>query len=89
MTMTAVDPVPVTWGKPKRVKLWLPLPLSVLWVLLAPFAMVLSLFAWAAPPRYRVNGPRAAIAIGATLFALSGTLIEVRCDEADIFILIF
>ena len=74
---------------PKRTRLWLPLPLSFLWLLLSPFAMVLSLFAWVAPPRYRVNGPAAAIAIGAALFALSGTLIEVKSADADIFILIF
>ena len=73
----------------KRTRLWLPLPLSFLWLLLSPFALVLSLFAWVAPPRYRVNGPAAAIAIGSALFALSGTLIEVKSADADIFILIF
>jgi hypothetical protein len=87
MTMIASEASQL--APPKRVRLWLPLPLSFLWVLLAPFAMILSLFAWVAPPRYRVNGPLAAIRIGALLFSLSGTLIEVKSAEADIFILIF
>ena len=73
----------------KRFRLWLPLPLTIVWVLLAPFALFLSLFAWAAPKPYRVNGPLAAIAIGGLLFSLSGTIIEVRDDQTDIFILIF
>jgi polyferredoxin len=87
MTMTVADHS--TSAPVRRTRLWLPLPLSFLWVLLAPFAMVLSLFAWVAPPRYRVNGPAAAIAIGSALFALSGTLIEIKSPDADIFILIF
>ena len=89
MTMTAADPVAVTPARPRRTRLWLPLPLTIVWVLLAPFAMILSLFAWIAPPPYRVNGPLAAIAIGSALFALSGTLIEIKSADADIFILIF
>jgi hypothetical protein len=72
----------------KPLRLWLPLPLTVVWVLLCPAAMVLSLFAWVAPQPYRVNGPAAALAIGGVLFALSGTLIEVKSRDADIFILI-
>jgi hypothetical protein len=87
MTMTVDDHS--TSAPVRRTRLWLPLPLSFLWVLLAPFAMVLSLFAWVAPPRYRVNGPAAANAIGSALFALSGTLIEIKSPDADIFILIF
>jgi hypothetical protein len=87
MTMIASESAPV--AAPRRVRLWLPLPLSVLWLLLAPFAMILSLFSWVAPARYRVNGPLAAIRIGVLLFSLSGTLIEIKSAEADIFILIF
>ena len=49
---------------------------------------VISLFAWVAPRPYRVNGPAAALAIGGVLFALSGTRIEVKNRDADIFILI-
>jgi hypothetical protein len=87
MTMIASDAAPV--APRKRARLWLPLPLSFLWLLLAPFAMILSLFTWVAPPRYRVNGPLAAIRIGVVLFSLSGTLIEIKSADADIFILIF
>jgi hypothetical protein len=74
----------------KRVRLWLPLPLTIVWVLLSPFAMILSVMTWWLPPKYGpLRGPKAAIAIGALLFALSGTIIEVRDDRTDIFILIF
>lgn len=75
--------------EPRQVRLWLPAPLSILWVLLAPFAIFLSLFAVLAPPRYRVNGPEAAVVFGLILFSLSGTRIEVKSPAADIFILIF
>ena len=88
MTLTVADHPEAPARRPRRTRLWLPLPLTILWVLLAPFAMILSLFAWIAPPPYRVNGPVAAIAIGSALFALSGTLIEIRSADADIFILI-
>jgi len=87
--MTLIADQPTAVAPRKRTRLWLPVPLSFLWLLLSPFALVLSLFAWVAPPRYRVNGPAAAIAIGSALFALSGTLIEVKSADADIFILIF
>ena len=88
MSLTTAETSPLA-NAPKRTRLWLPLPLSFLWLLLSPFALILSLFAWVAPQRYRVNGPAAAIAIGSALFALSGTLIEVKSADADIFILIF
>jgi hypothetical protein len=76
--------------KTKRTKLWLPLPLTIVWVLLSPFAMILSVLTWWLPAKYGpLRGPKAAIAIGGLLFALSGTIIEVRDDRTDIFILIF
>lgn len=82
--VTAVEPE--SPARPYR--LWLPLPLTIVWVLLAPAAMVVSMFAWVVPKPYRVNGPAAALAIGGVLFALSGTRIEVKTRDADIFILI-
>ena len=94
MTMDTIAP-PVSEPTPgaartKRVRLWLPLPLTIVWVLLSPFAMILSVLTWWLPAKYApIRGPRAAIAIGALLFALSGTLIEVRDERTDIFILIF
>ncbi|MDB5453013.1 MAG: hypothetical protein JWO33_1591 [Caulobacteraceae bacterium] len=85
--------IPIESARPARPRegfkrIWLPLPLSVLWVLLAPFAIVLSLFAGLAPPRYRINGPLAAVQIGVALFALSGTRIEIRNARVNVFILI-
>jgi hypothetical protein len=74
----------------RRARLWLPLPLTIVWVLLAPFALILSLFTWWLPDRYApLRGPRAAIAVGYLLLSLSGTIIEVRDDRTDVFILIF
>ncbi|CAN5315832.1 hypothetical protein BH11PSE2_BH11PSE2_00500 [soil metagenome] len=73
----------------KKIRLWLPLPVSVLWALLAPFALLLSPLLYLAPRGYRLNGPEAAWRIGAVLFALSGTRIEIRSRDADILILVF
>jgi hypothetical protein len=90
--MSAVVPMapaaPVAAYDAPQTRIWLPLPLSVLWVVLAPFALLLSLFAWVAPSPYRINGPLAAATVGAFLFSLSGTVVEVRNPRADIFILI-
>jgi hypothetical protein len=89
MNVMALDQAPVP-ARRKRTKLWLPLPLTIVWVLLAPLALILSLFSWWLPDRFApFRGPRAAIAIGALLLSLSGTIIEVRDDRTDIFILIF
>jgi hypothetical protein len=85
----AVRPRHVELYGPRRLRLWLPLPLSLLWVLLAPFAIFLSLFAGLAPRRYRIDGPTAAWRIGEVLFALSGTVIEIKSRSTDIFIRIF
>ena len=81
-------PVEVTPVR-ERMRLWLPLPLSLLWALLAPFAVFLSLFAGLAPRPYRIDGPKAAWRIGAVLFALSGTMVEIKHGSTDIFIRIF
>ena len=90
MTLTpSTAPAPAS-TKSKRTRLWLPLPLTIVWVLLAPFALFLSLLTWWLPPKYGpLRGPPGAIAIGSMLLSLSGTIIEVRDDHTDIFILIF
>ena len=86
--VTMPPPAPVAEYEVPQTRIWLPLPLSVLWMVLAPFALLLSLFAWVAPSPYRINGPLAAATVGAFLFSLSGTVVEVRNRRADIFILI-
>jgi hypothetical protein len=88
--MTLEPASPPAPSRIKRTRLWLPLPLTVVWVLLAPFALFVSLLTWWLPPKYGpLRGPPGAIAIGSLLLSLSGTIIEVRDDHTDIFILIF
>ncbi|HZZ90191.1 MAG TPA: hypothetical protein VFE13_17815 [Caulobacteraceae bacterium] len=63
-------------------RLWL--PLTPLWVLLAPFALLATPLLLAAPPLRGVRPFRAAFGIGAALFALSGTVIDVQTPDAEI-----
>lgn len=82
------------------VKLWL--PLTPLWVLLAPFALLLAPLLWLLPPllpnRRGARAVRAAVAVrpfrtafalGAVLFALSGTVVDVDTPDAVVRIRIF
>ena len=68
-----------TEARPVRVRLWL--PTTVFFALLAPFALALSPLLLLAPTRYRL-GPHTALAVGAVLFSLSGTHIEVEAPDA-------
>ena len=61
------------------VRLWL--PLTPLFVLLAPFALLLALLGYLVPPRWRPDPFFAAFAIGALLLALGGT--DILIDTAD------
>lgn len=62
-----------------HVRLWL--PTTVIFALLAPFALALSPLLLLAPTGYRL-GPHTALAVGAVLFSLSGTHIEVEAPDA-------
>ncbi|MFL5297121.1 MAG: hypothetical protein ACJ798_12140 [Phenylobacterium sp.] len=64
------------------VRLWL--PLTPLFLLLAPFALVLALFGYLVPPRWRPDPILAALAIGALLLALSGSDILVDTPDAHV-----
>jgi len=91
---------PRTAHKRTVVRLWL--PLTPLWVLLAPFALLLAPALCLAPrllpdrPRARaaraagvVRPYRTAFALGAVLFALSGTVVDVDTPDALVRIRIF
>lgn len=82
---------PPSQAEPTRVGLWL--PLSPLFLLLAPavllIALVLTPFARLAPRRLRVAPLPAAIALGRTLLSLSGTHVRVDCRDADVRIRIY
>jgi hypothetical protein len=61
------------------VRLWL--PLTPLWLILSPVAILFAPLLTLAPQARGIRPFRAAFAIGAALFALSGT--EVDVDTAD------
>jgi hypothetical protein len=69
-----------------HVSLWV--PTTVIFALLAPFALALSPFLLLAPPRYRL-GPHTVLAFGAVLFALSGTHVDVDTPDARVRIQLF
>ncbi|HXQ14594.1 MAG TPA: hypothetical protein VN814_08250 [Caulobacteraceae bacterium] len=74
-------------ARPVSISLWL--PLTPLWVLLAPFALLLAPLLSLSREMRGVNPYRAAITIGAVLFALSGTRVHVEAPGANIRIRIF
>src|SRR5690349_10469144 len=80
-------PAPATppRSRPKTViRLWA--PLTLLFWLLAPFALLLALiaapFMVAAPARYRINPLAAAFGVGRLLLALGGTHVRVETRDA-------
>jgi len=66
------------------VRLWL--PLTPLWVILAPFALALCPLLLFAPHTRGLNPFRVATALGRTLFALSGTYVDVESPDAVVLI---
>jgi|HubBroStandDraft_2_1064218.scaffolds.fasta_scaffold138094_2 hypothetical protein len=69
------------------VRLWL--PLTPLWLILSPFAILAAPLLLLAP-RMRVRRPfRAVFALGRTLLALSGTVVDVDTPDALVRIRIF
>ena len=75
---------------PKRrvvVRLWL--PMTVIFLLLAPFALLLAPLGYFAPPRYRPRPFATVLGIGQLLLSLSGTVVHVDTREALVSIRIF
>jgi hypothetical protein len=73
--------------KPVRLRLWL--PLTPLFWLLSPFALLLAPFIWIAIPQRPRNPYTAAFALGGVLVSLGGTVIDIRAPGARLFIRIF
>lgn len=73
-------------ARPKRrpftLRLWL--PVSILFLLLAPFAALALPVLWLAAPLGRRNWAPALFSIGAVLMALHGTRIEVRASHVNL-----
>ena len=76
-------------AKPKKVRIWLWLPLTPIWLVLAPFALIAAPLVKLAPRCRNVRAYRGAFAIGGLLLALSGTTVRVQARHAHIDIRIF
>ena len=83
-------PKPANAPGHRRVVIRLWLPLSLLFLLLAPFALLLSPLGYFAPPPYRSRNPiLAALIIGRLLMSLGGTEVDVDTPDARVHIRIF
>ena len=69
-------------GERARVRLWL--PLSALFVLLSPFALLLALIAFLPASLFGVNSLAVAYRLGVLLMSISGTLVEVEAADASV-----
>jgi hypothetical protein len=92
MAVTVPTPVraPTAVKPEKPVRLWLWLPLTPLFWLLSPFAMLFAPIVWLGLPPPRPRNPyAAAFALGRMLVSLGGTIIDVEAPGARLFIRIF
>jgi hypothetical protein len=83
-------PVRVRTPAPPRrtvIRVWL--PLTALWIVLAPFALLLAPALKIAPATRGLPAYRTAFTVGGALIALSGTVIDVDAREALVRIRIF
>lgn len=96
--MAASAPAPVRSGqglaatqRREPTRLWLWLPITPLFWLLSPFALLLAPLVWVwLPPSRRPGRPyAAAFALGRLLVSLSGTVIDIDAPGARLFIRIF
>jgi len=94
--IAASAPTPVRAGRPAthrgeavRLRLWA--PLTPLFWLLSPFAVLLAPLVWVwLPASRRPSRPFAAVfALGRVLVSLSGTVIEIDAPDVRLFIRIF
>jgi hypothetical protein len=78
--VTPPKPVPVKPVHRTVVRLWL--PLTPLWIILSPFAILAAPLLLLAPQARGIRPFRAVFAVGAALFALSGTVVDVDTPDA-------
>jgi len=71
----------------KALRLWL--PTTVLFLLLAPFALLLAPLLYIAPQPYCVRPLATVVGIGQLLLSLSGTVVDVDTPDALVRIRIF
>ena len=88
---TQVEALPQPYpARPERrtvVRLWL--PTTLLFLLLAPVAVMLAPLGYFAPARYRVRPFATVFGLGRLLMSLSGTLVHVDTLEALVTIRLF
>jgi hypothetical protein len=92
MAATAPTTVQARTAAPrnKTVRVWLWLPLTPLFWLLAPLVLILAPLLWLAPPRVRPRNPYALVlALGRLLLSLGGTVVDVDTPDTLIRIRIF
>ena len=70
----------------RPVRLWLWLPLTPLFWLLSPFALLFAPFVWLGTPRRTRNPWVWAIAIGRVLVSLGGVVVDIHAPGARLFI---
>ncbi len=74
---------------PRRVVIRLWLPMTAIFLLLAPFAILLSPLIYFAPPPYGLNPFATVMGVGRVLMSLGGTVIDIDSRDALIRIRIF
>jgi hypothetical protein len=85
--MRNVTPAARSRRRPWAIRLWL--PLSILFLLLAPFALLAIPVLWLAAPLGRRDWAGPVFAAGAVLLALHGTRIEVRTPDINLSLELF
>jgi hypothetical protein len=73
--------------RPLRLRLWL--PVSLLFLLLAPLAVASLPLLWLVAPLGRRNWAPALFSIGAAMLALHGTRIEIRAPDVNLSLELF
>jgi hypothetical protein len=83
----AVRPDPTPLARRVVVRLWL--PLTALFLLLAPFALLLAPLIYFAPRPYRSRPLATVLGVGRVLLSLGGTVVHVDTPEALVSIRVF
>jgi hypothetical protein len=87
----APQPLAPAWlQRPQRrtvVRLWL--PMTPIFLVLAPFAILLSPLIWFAPPPYAYRPFATVMGVGRLLLSLGGTVVDVDTPDALVRIRIF
>ena len=81
------DPAPAAPKRRVVVRLWV--PLTLIFLLLAPFALLLAPCLYFAPQPYRTRPLATVLGVGRVLLSLGGTVVHVDTREALISIRIF